>query len=164
MKKMLLMALLALLLIASAAYAAPSGLIGAWVLTPEYMNGIALSALYGKNGTINGPQHFVDGLYGKAMVFDGISNRIELYKGAPSGTTLPAKKLAIEAWAKIKTRVYWTGILNYVQDNGSYERGFFLGVVDGRIGGYIATIRNGDRPDTTGYPGITISSLSGGTT
>ena len=80
------------------------------------------------------------------MVFDGASNRIELYKGAPTGTALPTKELTIEVWAKIETRASWTGILNYVQDNGSYERGFFLGVVDGRIGGYIATVREGGSP------------------
>ena len=59
---------------------------------------------------------------------------------------MPTKELTIQAWAKIETRASWTGILNYVQDNGSYERGFFLGVVDGRIGGYIATVRDGGSP------------------
>ena len=40
MKKMMLMALLISLLLVSSAHAAPSGLIGAWVLAPEYITAL----------------------------------------------------------------------------------------------------------------------------
>lgn len=148
MKKVpsVLIAAMLVLIISLSAWAAQDDIIGVWQLGPENFSGSRLVAVKGLDGTVNGQASFVDGPYGRSMYFNGSDNRILLYKGAPSGVQLPVKELTIEAWVKIETRSSWTGIFNYVQDNGSYERGFYLGVVDGKLGGYIATVRDGGTP------------------
>ncbi len=144
-KGMLLIALI-ILMAAIVANAAPNGLLYAWELSPSYIQGSSLKAIEGLNGAVLGDVSYVDGPFGKGMVLDGSTNRVQMYKGVPAGVVLPKKELTLEAWVKIENRNSWRAIVSYAQDNGSYERGFFMGLVDGKISGYVATVRDGSGP------------------
>lgn len=145
-RKVMLFTVFIILIAAIAANAAPNGLLYAWELTPTYVQSNTLKALVGLDGTISGNIAYKDGTLGKGMAFDGTSNRIQVYKGAPAGLPLPKKEMTLEAWVKFESRGSWRTIVSYVQDNGSYERGFFLGLLDGKVTGSIATVRDGSTP------------------
>ena len=145
-RKATLLSTLIVILAAISAHAAPNGLMYAWEFTPSYIQSTTLKALVGLDGAISGSIAYKDGAFGKGMAFDGTSNRVQVYKGAPAGLPLPRRELTLEAWVKIENRGSWRAIVSYVQDNGSYERGFFLGLLDGKITGSIATVRDGSTP------------------
>ncbi len=145
-RKVMFLTALIILISAVAANAAPNGLLYAWELNPSYVQSNTLKALAGLDGTINGSIAYKDGTFGRAMSFDGATNRVQVYKGAPAGIPLPKKEMTLEAWVKIESRGSWRTVISYVQDNGSYERGFFLGILDGKITGSIATVRDGSSP------------------
>lgn len=146
LRKVFFLAALIALIAALAANAAPNGLLYAWELSPSFVQGGSLKAIEGLGGTVFGNVSFVDGPFGKGMVLDGSTNRVQMYKGAPAGVVLPKKELTLEAWVKIENRNSWRAIVSYAQDNGAYERGFFMGLVDGKISGYVATARDGSGP------------------
>ena len=145
-RKAMLLTVFIILIASVAANAAPNDLLYAWEFTPSYVQANTLKAITGLDGTISGSITYKDGAFGKGMAFDGTSNRVQVYKGAPAGVALPRRQLTLEAWVKIESRGSWRSIVSYVQDNGSYERGFFLGLLDGKITGSIATVRDGSAP------------------
>jgi hypothetical protein len=146
LKRTLTLILMFTLALSCAVLSAPDDLIGFWEFTPERLSGAGFVAQKGLTGTLNGLAQFVDGPYGKSLYFNGVDNRIQYYTGAPSGITLPTRELTIETWVKIEAYDSWKGIISYAQDNNDYERGFFLGVVNGKFTAFVVTARDGSNP------------------
>jgi len=93
---------------------------------------------------------WIDGPDGKWYRMDGSSNHFVIYSGATSGLASPSTAITVEAWAMVSESANWAGLASFIQDNGSYERGWMLGCLDGRFMFGLASL--GDRKPTDPYP------------
>jgi hypothetical protein len=109
-----------------------------------------LSALHGLPGKTAGPVAWIDGPDGKWYRMDGSGNHFVVYSGAKDGLALPSTSITVEAWAMVEQSTNWAGFASFIQDNGSYERGWILGCLDGRFMFGLASL--GDRKVTDPYP------------
>ncbi|HON41968.1 MAG TPA: LamG domain-containing protein [Bacillota bacterium] len=130
--------------------AAPQGLWMQWILDPSHVSSNTLIALHGLPGKTDGPMDWIDGPDGKWYRMDGSSNHFVIYSGATSGLALPSSAITVEAWAMVSESANWAGLASFIQDNGSYERGWMLGCLDGRFMFGLASL--GDRKVTDPYP------------
>jgi len=119
-------------------YAAPAGLWAQWILSPEYLAADTLKAVYGRDGKLEGGLSFTEGPFGKAWYNFG-QGAITVYTGNYEGIMLPKEQITIEAWAKTDSNFSGQGIVNFAQDNGSFERGFHLGFSNYYLEAGIAT-------------------------
>ncbi|MFT5528023.1 MAG: hypothetical protein ACI9HK_006011, partial [Pirellulaceae bacterium] len=78
-------------------------------------------------GDFVGPSRFADGLYS----LDG-SSRYELSGGIPN-KALPKMQFSVESWVRLDRTQAWGAILSAIQDNGTYERGWMVGVKDSQF-------------------------------
>lgn len=140
-KKAAVLSLLMLLMIPISSYAAPAGLWAQWILSPEYLSGDTLTAVYGKNGKHEGGLSFTEGPFGKSWYNFGQSH-ILIYKGNYEGISLPKDQITVEFWAKTDSNFIQQGVVNYFQDNGSFERGFQLGFSNYKVEAGVATAGN----------------------
>ena len=130
--------------------AAPQGLWMQWILDPSHVSSNTLIALHGLPGKTDGPMDWIDGPDGKWYRMDGSSNHFVIYSGATSGLASPSTAITVEAWAMVSESANWAGLASFIQDNGSYERGWMLGCLDGRFMFGLASL--GDRKPTDPYP------------
>jgi len=130
--------------------AAPQGLWMQWILDPSHVSADTLGALHGLPGKTTGPVAWIDGPDGKWYRMDGSSNHFVIYSGATSGLASPSTAITVEAWAMVSESANWAGLASFIQDNGSYERGWMLGCLDGRFMFGLASL--GDRKVTDPYP------------
>jgi len=121
-----------------------------WILDPSHVSSNTLIALHGLPGKTDGPMDWIDGPDGKWYRMDGSSNHFVIYSGATSGLALPSSAITVEAWAMVSESANWAGLASFIQDNGSYERGWMLGCLDGRFMFGLASL--GDRKPTDPYP------------
>jgi len=121
-----------------------------WVLDPAHVSADTLSALHGLPGKTAGPVAWIDGPDGKWYRMDGSGNHFVVYSGAKDGLALPSTSITVEAWAMVEQSTNWAGFASFIQDNGSYERGWILGCLDGRFMFGLASL--GDRKVTDPYP------------
>lgn len=121
-----------------------------WVLDPAHVSSDTLSALHGLPGRTAGPIAWIDGPEGKWYRMDGSENHFVICSGPTSGLALPSTAITVEAWAMIAEPTNWAGFASFIQDNGSYERGWMLGCLDGRFMFGLASL--GDRKVTDPYP------------
>jgi len=121
-----------------------------WILDPSHVSSNTLIALHGLPGKTDGPMDWIDGPDGKWYRMDGSSNHFVIYSGATSGLALPSSAITVEAWAMVSESANWAGLASFIQDNGSYERGWMLGCLDGRFMFGLASL--GDRKVTDPYP------------
>ena len=66
----------------------------------------------------------------QVLSLDGSGDHINLSnsKVNVSGLGLPTREITVEAWAKPNSYGAWEGIIGFIQNNGSFEKGFFLGL------------------------------------
>jgi len=121
-----------------------------WILDPSHVSADTLGALHGLPGKTTGPVAWIDGPDGKWYRMDGSSNHFVIYSGATSGLASPSTAITVEAWAMVSESANWAGLASFIQDNGSYERGWMLGCLDGRFMFGLASL--GDRKPTDPYP------------
>jgi len=121
-----------------------------WILDPSHVSSNTLIALHGLPGKTDGPMDWIDGPDGKWYRMDGSSNHFVIYSGATSGLASPSTAITVEAWAMVSESANWAGLASFIQDNGSYERGWMLGCLDGRFMFGLASL--GDRKPTDPYP------------
>ena len=140
-RKAAALSLLLLLTMSLASFAAPAGLWAQWILSPEYLSGDTLNAAYGRGGRLEGPLSFTEGPYGKSWYNFG-QNHILIYKGGNEGIALPKDQITVEFWAKTDSNFSQQGVVNYFQDNGSFERGFQLGFSNYKVEAGVATAGN----------------------
>lgn len=71
---------------------------------------------------------------GSGLAVNNTSNTgfVNLSNGKVSATSLqlPTQNITVEAWVNPRTFQTWDGIVSFIQDNGSYERGWDLEVRD----------------------------------
>jgi len=137
-KRVFTLSLVLSLMCTQAAFAASAGIWRRWELSPERFSGSSYVPDDKEPVKFDGNVGWTDGLYGKSLCFDGGSSLV-LYSGASSGLDLPKDSITVEAWAKTDSWQSWQGIVNFIQDNGTYERGFFLGFINYEIYAGIAT-------------------------
>ena len=117
----------------SAAAGPDEGLVGRWQFTKDRVSGREVKPLAGElAGKIFGPVTFSPQAP-HAMVFDGNSkakHRI-VVTDALAAAKLPRQDITVEAWVRVDRPGKWSGIIGVLQDNGNYEKGWFLGVGPG---------------------------------
>jgi len=96
-----------------------------WVFEPANVSGTTVSDQAGSlNGTIKG-----------TVAWGTTPNSLSLAGGSyveisPAMNTaqMPQKNITVEAWVKLRSYGSWPALVSCVQDNGSFERGWCLGV------------------------------------
>jgi len=61
-----------------------------------------------------------------SLVLDGKTNYVSIAEKGKS-VNLPNKEISAEAWLSLNSGTQWGSIINYSQDNGSFEKGWLLG-------------------------------------
>jgi len=112
---------------------ASAGVWAQWIFDPAHMAQQTFTAIHGLPGTAAGVVGWTDGPDGQWYGLDGSTNHIVCYSGTPDGLALPAGSITLEAWVRIDSTADYQGIVGFVQDNGSYERGWWLGTYSGRF-------------------------------
>lgn len=74
---------------------AEDGLVGYWAFDEGSGNTVADSSVYGNNGTLNNEPTWVDGIYGKALDFDGVNDYIQIPQSSSLDVT---DQVTVEAW------------------------------------------------------------------
>ena len=66
--------------------------------------------------------------FGNALLFDGIDDFVDLTaaKANADSIGLPTSELTVSAWVNINSFNDYAGVIGFLQDNGSFERGFLL--------------------------------------
>ena len=99
--------------------------IGHWVFDRAGVRDHSVRDLAGRHdATITGDVKLVDRPV-EALTFDGNTTSVEV-KQFPA-SQLPREHVSAEAWVCLNRGTTWGGIVGYVQDNGSYEKGWLLG-------------------------------------
>ena len=126
---------------------ADDGPVAQWRFTKAHVSGKTVKPLAGgRAATIVGPVKFSDEAP-HALILDGKSkskHRIAVTDNLP-GAGLPKQDLTLEAWVCVDRPRRWGGIIGAFQDNGRYEKGWFLGTdaSGGKFCFGIATARAG---------------------
>ena len=101
--------------------------VNGWTFTPDSLVGGVVRASSGSlNGRILGGASV--GSNPPALLLDGNDGRM-VVDGADS-SDLPVRDISVEAWVRLDSATRWGGICGYIQDNGSFERGWLLGYND----------------------------------
>ncbi len=107
---------------------ADTGLIGNWSFTKKNIrNQTVINQAGSHHALIDGTIQFMQTPI-EALMLDGASTTITVPN--VSATDLPQHQITVEAWVSLKTGTRWGGILGYIQDNGSFEKGWILGYND----------------------------------
>ncbi|MCA9080219.1 MAG: PQQ-binding-like beta-propeller repeat protein [Planctomycetaceae bacterium] len=111
------------------------GLVGRWVFH-EWMagkpwhRGPLLPDVEDLAGThaavISGPVQLREAGGAQGLEFDGREVSVNV-PGQRDNLPLPRRELSVAAWVRVQAPLTWGGIAGFVQDNGSYERGWLLG-------------------------------------
>jgi hypothetical protein len=143
MRKLLVFTAAILLSIAATCYSASPGLWAQWILDSHHVSGNTLTSIQGLPGFTDGTAVWVDGPGGRWYRMDGLSNHFVMYSGASGGLDLPSTAISIEAWGMVQESRDWSSFVNFIQDNGSHERGWILGTRGGAFMFGIASVRDG---------------------
>ena len=109
-----------------------AGVVDRWVFARTNVTGSLVTDLAGNlPGTIQGT--FSWSSDPEALVLDGSQCYVRLAE--PIDTNLlPRTNITVEAWVAMRSAGYYPGIAGCIQDNGSYERGWWLGADGGKFG------------------------------
>ncbi|MFP6739550.1 MAG: LamG-like jellyroll fold domain-containing protein [Planctomycetota bacterium] len=98
--------------------------VNGWVFTPDRLVGGVLRASSGSlDGTLLGGARVESNP--PALVLDGNDDRMVVEEA--ESPDLPVRYISVEAWVRLDSATRWGGICGYIQDNGSFERGWLLG-------------------------------------
>ena len=109
------------------------GLLGRWQFTKDRVSGDQVKPLAGDLAAkIVGPVKFAKEAP-HAMVLDGNSKARHgiAVTSTLASAKLPKQDITVEAWVRVDRPGKWSGIIGALQDNGSYEKGWFLGAGPG---------------------------------
>jgi len=100
-------------------------MIGQWIFDNSHViNKTVRNAIGGFDATIVGP--VVLNTEPSGLTLNGNNNYVLIAeKGIP--VHLPKKEISAEAWVCLNSGTQWGSIINYSQDNGSFEKGWLLG-------------------------------------
>ena len=100
--------------------------IAAWQLTPAAHKQGTFQPQAGTNAAVRKGEAQFAKEKPQALVFSGKKGGDEFLE-VKAVDWLPKEKLSVEVWARIDQPEEWGGLCGYLQDNGSYERGWLLG-------------------------------------
>jgi len=100
-------------------------MIGRWVFDGLHVTGNMVKDAVGNlDATIVGP--VILNTKPPSLTLSGNNNYVSIVKkGTP--VNLPRKEISAEAWVRLNSGTQWGSIINYSQDNGSFEKGWLLG-------------------------------------
>jgi len=103
----------------------------AWSLRPASFRNQQLAPGRGTlSGKSAGPVKF-SSQQPQALILDGKTNDIRLAtftEQQPAKRVLPVKSITVETWIYVDRIQPWGSMVSAIQDNGSYERGWMLGI------------------------------------
>ncbi|MGY8732953.1 MAG: LamG-like jellyroll fold domain-containing protein, partial [Pirellulales bacterium] len=103
-------------------------LISHWQLNSQTVQGKKLKAIVGLDGDLTSTPRFVKDSLGQSALFENESDRCVLAADFNDvKTQMPTSAMTVAAWFSVDTRQLWGGIINVLQDNGNYEKGWYLG-------------------------------------
>ena len=103
-------------------------LISHWQLNSQTVQGKKLKAIVGLEGDLTFSPRFVKDGLGQSALFENESDRCVIAADFNDvKTQLPTSAMTVAAWFSVDTRQPWGGIINVLQDNGNYEKGWYLG-------------------------------------
>ena len=124
------------LLVPSVLWAGVVEPLNGWIFTPDSLVGDSVRASSGDlDGRIFGGARVESSP--PALVFDGNDDRVVIE--AAGSSDLPVRQLSVESWVRLDSSTRWGGICGYIQDNGSFERGWLLGYNDSSFSIALAT-------------------------
>jgi hypothetical protein len=97
---------------------------------------ILVSLTLALGGLLSAPPFaYADSLSGNALNFDGVNTWVDASQngGATNSAAnlgLPTQNITVEAWVNPRTFTAWTSLATFIQDNGSSEYGWGLGIYD----------------------------------
>ena len=105
---------------------------------PDGEPGVIRDLVGGKHATIVGEVEFEESP--ASLRLNGRANHLGI---SDKGTaiTLPTKAIALEAWVALEKASKYNNIIGFIQDNGSFEKGWLLGGHDTRFQFAIGTDR-----------------------
>ena len=99
-----------------------------WQLNSQTVQGKKLKAIVGLDGDLTFSPRFAKDSLGQSAVFENESDRCVIASDFNDvKTQLPTSAMTVAAWFSVDTRQPWGGIINVLQDNGNYEKGWYLG-------------------------------------
>ncbi|MEC7565753.1 MAG: LamG-like jellyroll fold domain-containing protein [Planctomycetota bacterium] len=99
-----------------------------WQLNSQSIKNKKLNAIVGTAGELTFTPRFVKDGLGESALFENQDDRCFLAKDYKTlGAQLPTDALTVSAWFSVDTPQEWGGIINVIQDNGNYEKGWYLG-------------------------------------
>lgn len=112
-----------LLMCAGQGYAAPAPALE-WRFDAASVTGQAVkAAVGGLNGKLAKPARL--SATPSYMDFDGTESVLVKAKG--EAVELPTSEISVEVWVALRETPVWGGFVGYVQDNGTFEKGWVLG-------------------------------------
>ena len=126
MQKIILLVIIALISAPLSAGAADSPKpVGRWIFNADGIKEQTVTDNAGsQNVRITGPIELANQPIA-GIVLNGSSGSIQIEQA--DTTSLPARDITVEAWVSVNSGTTWGGIAGYIQDNGSYEKGWLLG-------------------------------------
>jgi len=98
--------------------------IGWWIFDRDHIKQAVPDLASGNEATMDVSANFTD-KSPHALVFDQASSVMTI--SGVDGSQLPKRQLSAQAWIALDAGSTWGGIIGYMQDNGSYEKGWLLG-------------------------------------
>ena len=120
-----IMILTMFLLVLAATSQGDTGLIGTWSFAKSNVKNKVVTDLAGnRNAQLSGKIKNISEPI-EALTFDGATTTVMVPK--VSSADLPQREISAAAWISLRSGTQWGGIIGYVQDNGSFEKGWILG-------------------------------------
>ncbi|MEZ5302055.1 MAG: LamG-like jellyroll fold domain-containing protein [Verrucomicrobiales bacterium] len=104
-----------------------------WQFAPQHWEGKALKAAKGDLKLVAAQE---PDLYKTELKLGG--EQLMWAEGVDPAS-LPQEKITVEAWLSLEKTQKWGGIAGFLQDNGSYERGWLLGYSDNGFTFWLST-------------------------
>ena len=98
--------------------------VGWWIFDRDHMRQTVPDLAGGHEATMAVAANFTEKPT-HALVLDQTSAVMTI--GGIDGSQLPKRQLSAQAWIALDAGTKWGGIIGYMQDNGSYEKGWLLG-------------------------------------
>ncbi|MHC4741080.1 MAG: LamG-like jellyroll fold domain-containing protein [Planctomycetota bacterium] len=98
--------------------------VGWWIFDRDHIRQMVPDLAGGNEATMAVSANFTD-KPPHALVLDKTSAVMTI--GGVDGSQLPKRQLSVQAWIALDAGTTWGGIIGYMQDNGSYEKGWLLG-------------------------------------
>ncbi|MCH8292001.1 LamG domain-containing protein [Candidatus Poribacteria bacterium] len=113
----------------SAQFAVEEGLISYWSFDKDTVKGDTVKDLWGNQDAESvGKIKFANGKIGQALKLEGGAGNYLLVTDDIKAAKIPTKEISTEAWVLTERFIEWGSFIGCMQDNGSFEKGWTLGM------------------------------------